>query len=132
MLPAAVMLLLAYWLVQRRDPGQGAAVAMMLGFATLVLPFATLFFSHVLSACLGFAAYCLLWREREREAGRGPRLGLIAGAGALAGYGVSTEYPLALLAVLLGVYAVWRRDPVKPGLAYAAGFARRTAAAAAV
>ncbi len=121
-LPAVVMLLLAYWLVERRDRGQGAAVAITLGLATLVLPFATLFFSHVLSACLGFAAYCLLWRDRELEPERGPRLGLIAGAGALAGYGVSTEYPLALLAVLLGVYAVWRRDPLKPGLAYAAGF----------
>ena len=115
-LPAVVMLLLAYWLVERRDHGQGAAVAITLGLATLVLPFATLFFSHVLSACLGFAAYCVLWRDRELEPERGPRLGLIAGAGALAGYGVGAEYPLALLAVLLGVYAVWRRDPLKPGL----------------
>lgn len=124
LLPAVVMLLLAYWLVQRRDRGQGAAVALTLGLATLILPFATLFFSHVLSACLGFAAYCLLWRERELGPGGSTarRLGLIAGAGVLTGYGVSTEYPVALLAVLLGVYAVWRKDPVKAGLAYGAGF----------
>lgn len=116
-LPVVITLLLAYWLVERRDPGQGAAVGLTLGLATLLLPFATLYFSHVLSACLGFAAFCLLWLERER--GRG--LGLIAGAGALVGYGVATEYPLALLAVLLGLYVIWRQAPIKAGLAYAAG-----------
>jgi hypothetical protein len=116
-LPAAIMMLLAFWLVQRREPDQGAAVALTLGLATLVLPFATLFFSHVLSACLGFAAFCLLWLERDRGGG----LALIGGAGALAGFAVSTEYPLAVLAALLGLYVVWRRAPVKPALAYGAG-----------
>jgi hypothetical protein len=116
-LPAAIMMLLAFWLVQRREPGQGAAVALTLGLATLVLPFATLFFSHVLSACLGFAAFCLLWLERDRGGG----LGLIAGAGLLAGFAVSTEYPLAVLAVLLGLYVIWRRAPVKAAIAYGGG-----------
>jgi hypothetical protein len=83
----------------------------------LLLPFATLYFSHVLSAFLGFAAFLLLWLERERGHG----LGLIAGAGLLVGYAVSTEYPLALLAVLLGVYVIWRGSPVRPALAYGAG-----------
>jgi len=117
-LPAAVIMLLSFWLVRRRDPGQGAAVAVTLGLSTLLLPFATLFFSHVLSACLGFAAYCLLWYERERGHG----LWLIASAGALVGYGVSTEYPLGVLAVILGLYVLLRPAPVRPVFAYVAGF----------
>ena len=118
-LPVAILLLLAWWMVERRDPGYGAAVAITLGLGTLLLPFATLFFSHVLSACLGFAAFCLLWRERERG---GTGLAPIAAAGILAGYAVSTEYPLGVLAVLLGLYVAWRRRPVKPVLAYGCGF----------
>jgi hypothetical protein len=145
-LPAAVIMSLAYWLVQRRDPGEGAAVALTLGFATLILPFATLFFSHVLSACLRFAAYCLLWREREgREdggsggrrvdavdaadadgatgaaGGPGRRYGLLAAAGLLIGYGISTEYPLALVAVVLGLYAMWGPNPLQAAIAFGAG-----------
>ena len=91
----------------------------MLGFGTILLPFATILFSHVLSACLGFAAFYLLWRERERERGGG--LGLIAAAGVLAGYAIGIEYPLALLAGLLGLFVAWRRAPVKPVLAYGTG-----------
>ncbi len=116
-IPVAVIMLLGCWLVQRREPGQGPAVAVTLGLGTLLLPFATVFFSHVLSACLGFAAFCLLWRERERGHG----LALIAGAGVLTGYAVSTEYPLAILAVLFAVYVAWREKPIKPLLAYGIG-----------
>jgi hypothetical protein len=117
--PALIMLLLVYRLVERRDPGQGAIVAITLGMATIVLPFATMLFSHVLSACMGFAAFWLLSREREREGGG--RLGFILAAGVLAGYAVSTEYPLALLAGLLGLYVARRASPAKAVLVYSAG-----------
>ena len=49
----------------RLEPGLGIAAAVTLGGATLVLPFATLFFSHVLAATLGFAAFAVLLLERE-------------------------------------------------------------------
>lgn len=117
-LPVVIMLLLAYRLVERRDPGLGAAVGVMLGFGTLLLPFATILFSHVLSTALGFAAFYLLWRARERG---GTHLGMTLAAGVLAGYAIGTEYPLALLAGLLGILVAWRRDPVRPVLAYTAG-----------
>jgi hypothetical protein len=116
-LPVVITLLLAYRLIERRDPGVGAAVGLMLGFGTLLLPFATILFSHVLSTALGFAAFYLLWRARER----GGSLGMTLGAGVLAGYAIGTEYPLALLAALLGLFVAWRRDPVKPVAAYVAG-----------
>jgi hypothetical protein len=117
-LPAALIMLLAYWMVQRRERGRGAVVALLLGLATLLLPFSTLFFSHVLSAFMGFAAYCLLWRERDRGGG----LPWILGAGVMAGFGVSTEYPLGVLAVILGVYVLLRPRPARAVAAYCGGF----------
>src|SRR5438270_287855 len=109
---------IAFGWVERSEPGRGAAAAITLGLATLILPFATVLFSHVLSTTLGFAAFYLLWRQRDRGGG----VGWIAAAGFLAGYAVSTEYPLGLLAVLLAVYVAWRRSPVKPLIAYGTGF----------
>jgi hypothetical protein len=117
-LPALIIMLLSYWLIREREAGPGALTALTLGFGTMLLPFSTILFSHVFSACLGFAAFCLLWREREL--GRGG-LPAIAGAGLLAGYAISSEYPLGLLALLLGCYVAWRPQPARPLATYAAG-----------
>jgi hypothetical protein len=101
----------------RLEPGYGAAAAVTLGLCTLVLPFSTLYFSHVLAALLGFAAFALLWRAE--------RLRLVAVAGLLAGLAFATEYPLALGGAVLGVYAISRaragRERMRRGLAYAGG-----------
>ena len=63
----------------------GVVVALTLGLGTLLLPFSTMYFSHVLAACLGFAAYYLLWLERERV----QRPIFLVGAGLLAGLAVA-------------------------------------------
>jgi len=119
LLPAVILLVLVGSTVERIEPGLGTLTAATLGLATLVLPFTGLFFAHVLSALLGFAAFAVLWRERD-----GPqRPALVAGAGLLAGLAVTTEYPLALAGAVLGVYALARTLPVRRGLAYVAGVA---------
>lgn len=118
-LPMAIILLLGYRLVGERDPGQRAAVAITLGLGTLLLPFATMLFSHVLSASMGFGVFYLLWRWHQRGGG----LVRVAAAGALGGYAIATEYPLALLVAILGAFVVWRPKPLRPLLAYAAGVA---------
>ncbi len=116
-LPALVLLLLVRSVVERIEPGYGTAAAVALGAGTLILPFGTLFFSHVLSAMLAFAAFAVLWRERA-----GPeRLLLVGAAGALAGFAIVTEYPLGLAAIVLGFYAM--RRSIRRGAAYAAGIA---------
>src|SRR6185436_17614491 len=84
--PAIVLLLLVRWCAERIAPGFGTAAALTLGIGTLVFPFATLFFGHVLAATLSFAAFALLWKEREGP----PRWLLVAGAGVLAGLAVTT------------------------------------------
>jgi hypothetical protein len=116
-LPAILMLLLVRSLAERLEPGLGTAAALTLGVGTLVMPFATMLFSHLLAALLGFAAFAILWRERE-----GPRrIGLVAAAGLLAGLSITTEYPLAIVAGTIGVYALLRGDIVRRALTYGAG-----------
>jgi hypothetical protein len=115
--PALLMMLLVRALAERVEPGFGTAAAIALGAGTLVLPFATLLFAHVLSALLGFACFALLWREREGE----PRYAPLAVAGLLAGLAVTCEYPLAIAGAICGVYAISRGDLLRRGASYAGG-----------
>jgi hypothetical protein len=119
-LPALVLMLLVRRMGDRIEPGYGTAAAVTLGLCTMVLPFSTLYFSHVLAALLGFAAFAVLWRERDRSAGGS--LLLVALGGLLAGLAFASEYPLALGGAVLGLYAIARRGSrVRRGLAYAGG-----------
>ena len=119
--PAILLLCLVARVTNRVAPGTGTATALTLGAATLILPFSTLYFSHVLSALLGFAAFVLCLREREGP----PRLWLLALAGLLAGLAIVCEYPLAIVAMIVGVYAIARHGAglVRRGAAYGAGLA---------
>ena len=101
-LPAVVLLLLVWRLGDELVPGRGIAAAVTLGTATLVLPFATLFFSHLLAATLAFGAFALLWFQQHRV----PRLSVVGVAGVLVGCAVTTESSGAISAVVLGVYAL--------------------------
>src|SRR4051812_16967207 len=116
-LPALGLMLLVRRLGDRLESGYGAAAAVTLGLCTMVLPFSTLYFSHVLAALLGFAAFAVLWR-----AGACGRLPLVALAGLLAGVAFASEYPLALGGAVLGLYAIRARgERLGRGLAYAGG-----------
>ena len=119
-LPALGLMLLVRRTGERLEPGYGVAAAVTLGLCTMVLPFSTLYFSHVLAALLGFAAFAVLWRERDRAAGGS--LPLVALGGLLAGLAFASEYPLALGGAVLGLYALGRRGTrVRRGAVYAAG-----------
>ena len=105
-LPGLIMLLLVWRLAESIEPGYGAATAVILGLGTLALALSTLLFSHVFCACLGFAAFVLMWREREGP----PNPWYLGVAGLLMGYAGSSEYPMFFAAVVLGLYLVSRRD----------------------
>ncbi|HWX43933.1 MAG TPA: hypothetical protein VNY52_01260 [Solirubrobacteraceae bacterium] len=115
-LPGLLLLLLVWRAAERLQPGFGAAAAVTLGLGTIVAPLSTLLFSHVFTAFLGFAAFTLLMRERDGP----PRAWLTGAAGLAIGYAISSEYPLALLGGVLGLYLLSRRDALTPG-----GVARR-------
>jgi hypothetical protein len=98
-LPGIGLLLLIRRAVEWIEPGLGTAVAAILGLGTLVLPFSTLLFAHVPAAGLAFLAFCLL------QPGCTATWLHVMGAGAAAGLAVAVDLPLALPAVLLGLYA---------------------------
>lgn len=118
-LPGMVLLLLVQRFGDRIEPRFGTIAAVTLGAATLVLPFSTVFFSHILSAVLGFVAFILLERERETS----PRPWLAGAAGLAAGLAVTVEYPLGLVAVALSAYFLGGAERVRRGIAYAVGVA---------
>jgi hypothetical protein len=115
-IPAILLFLLVRAVGDRLAPGTGLMSAIALGLGTMVLPFATMYFSHIPAAAASFAAFALLVRERD---GPSRPLGLFA-AGLLAGLAVLFEYPTALIAlVLLGYVGVHPR--LARGAAYASG-----------
>lgn len=116
-LPFLALLLLVLVAVNGVWPGYGAPTAILLGSGTLLLPFATLLFGHMLSATLGFAAFVLLLLERQR----GPSAWRVGLAGLLAGFAVVVEYPLAIVALVLAGYAASGPQVPRRLGAYAAG-----------
>lgn len=119
LLPSLALLVIVARMTNRVAPGTGTAAALTLGAATMILPFSTLYFSHVLSALLAFAAFALAWTEREGS----PRLRRLAAAGLLAGLAIVCEYPLAIAAIVVGLYVISRRGAgfIRRGLVYGAG-----------
>ena len=110
-LPGLLLLVLVWGVAERLQPGFGAATAVTLGLGTMALALSTLLFSHIFTAFLGFAAFALLMRERD---GPPARVAARAAAGLTIGYAISSEYPLALLAGVLGLYLLSRRDALTP------------------
>lgn len=109
-LPGLLLLLLVGHLAERLEPGYGAATAVILGLGTLALPLSTLLFSHIFTAFLGFAAFALLFWERDGP----PNPWLLGVAGLALGYAGVSEYPLFFVAVVLGLYLLSRRDALNP------------------
>jgi hypothetical protein len=117
-IPGVLLLLAVRWAADRFVPGYGTAAALTLGVATVVMTFAAEFFSHVISAGLAFAAFCVLMKERDGP----PGWGLVAAAGLLAGLAVTFEFQTGLVGVVLFAYALSRRtDLPRRGVAYAGG-----------
>lgn len=116
-LPAVGLMLLMLVAVERLYPGYGGLTAVLLGAGTMLLPFATLLFGHMLSATLGFAAFVVLLLERLRR----PSWLLAVAAGLLAGYAVVVEYPLGIVALVLAAYVASGHRPAPRLAAYVGG-----------
>lgn len=104
-LPTGILAALLYAFLARLgvDGTWRAVVALTYGLGTMALPFAGEFFSHQLAAVLLFGGFVLLYRIRHGELRE--RLAPVA-AGFLLGYAILTEYPTALIAGALGIYAL--------------------------
>lgn len=100
-LPAAVLAVLMRRLALRAAPRGATVAALALAFGTMLLPFATVLFSHVLAGALGLGAYLLVSRPR-------PGRGALAAAGLVAGLAVTVEYTMAFVALLVAAVALAR------------------------
>jgi hypothetical protein len=88
--------------------GTAALLSVAYAFGTLAFPYATLFYSHQLTAALVLFAFALLVRARgEGEWTRGA----MASGGFLLGYAIATEYPAALAVAAIGLYALATARP---------------------
>src|SRR3954453_5213611 len=117
-IPGVLMLFAVRWAADRFVPGYGTAAAITLGVSTIVMTFSAEFFSHVISAALAFAAFCILIKERD-----GPmRRWAVFAAGLLAGLAVTFEFQTGLVGAVLIFYALARRsDRLRRATAYAGG-----------
>lgn len=116
-IPAVGILFMVRRLGERFEPGYGAAAAITLGVATMLMVFAAEFFSHAISTALAFAAFALLVRERDAPSS----LRLVAASGLLAGLAVSFEFQVGLVGAVLFFHAVLR--DAAPRLRRAAAYA---------
>ena len=110
-IPAVGLMFLMRWVADFLQPGTGLPTALALGLSTLVFPFATQLFSHVLAALLLFGAFALGLRERQGT----ERWSMVFATGLLLGISVDVEYPTALAGLAIGLYVVLRSDAVSAG-----------------
>ena len=82
-------------------------VVLTIWLGTLIFPYSTLFFSHLLAASLLTIAFYFVFELRPESST--PRHRLLYGwsAGLLIGLSVAVEYPAALLGAVLAGYALW-------------------------
>ena len=100
-LPAALLAILMRRLAWRISPRHATVSALAVATATLLLPFATVLFSHVLSAYLALLSYTLLQR-------RSPSPAVLVSAGFVAALAVTVEFSAALVGFVLFGVAVAR------------------------
>lgn len=101
--PAIALALLMRRLVQRVHPAYATRVALALAIGTVLLPFSSLLFGHMLAALGVFGGWYLL-RDGDRTNGA------LVGAGALMAAAVGTEFTMivAVAAVMVASIAVYR------------------------
>jgi hypothetical protein len=91
--------------------------ALTYGLATPAFPYAGMFFSHQLVAFLLFAAFYLIFRQRKTQIS----CWQLIVVGLLLGWSVITEYPTALIAGGVALYALWSQRALRTVLWIAVG-----------
>jgi hypothetical protein len=93
----------------------------LLAIGTVSLPYSSNFYSHELVAAFLFVAFALLFLYSRQRAGRWA----LPAAGALLGLSFLTEYTVALVIAIIGLYGLWllRADARSLGLLCLGGVA---------
>lgn len=126
-LPAAAIPFIVLGASPAGERGARAWLALMLGLATPLLTYGTLFFSHVASGALVAVGWTMM-RAAGREGGGGRPRSRTLLAGLLSGSAVATEYAAAIPAVILLIWTIRRSGPAA-GAAFVCGAALGSAPA---
>jgi hypothetical protein len=131
--PTALLCVLIYRLLARFWAGQGSRifVALAYGLLTPAFAYANAYYGHQLSAVLLFAGFYLLFPfdPSQNPGSAKPNVIRMLSVGLLLGYSVVTEFPAALIAGILTLYALYvsyrvgaltRAAPMIAGLAICA------------
>ena len=103
-------------------PGWSLLVSAVYALGTIAYAYSIWFFSHQITAVLLFCAFLALFMGVRNQPPGNRALLFSALAGLLAGYSVISEYPTAVIACLLGAYALTVAvDRPRAGLAFLAG-----------
>lgn len=117
-LPCAIGMVVLYWLMlrMRSTPREAVLCTLTIGLASIFFPFATLFFSHAVTAILLLIGFYQIFSCRG-ETWRAALGGFCLGSA------IMFEYPGAAGAGLIGLYAIWkhRRAPKAIGLVVLGG-----------
>jgi len=85
---------------------RAAALALLMAFGTILFPYATEMTGEPIAAvCLFASFYLLATNQNDHDSDRA------IFAGVLAGWGVLCDYPAALIAIILAIYALVRLRP---------------------
>jgi len=108
-MPAAALGALFFLALVRLDvsPIPAAVGALAYGLGTPAAPYAGNFYSHQLVAALLFGAFLVAWPRKAGPSGPALASGLLCGL--LLGWALISEYPAALPAAIIGLYALVRR-----------------------
>jgi hypothetical protein len=94
------------------------AATFTLGLGTMMFPFSTLFFDHVLVAgLLLWSLLLIVWAQKasawsaEAMSARGRGAGWLLVAGLLIGFGIMCNYLVTVCAILYSAYALWVLRP---------------------
>lgn len=109
--PAALLGVLLYNVLENWIASKSTRllVTLVYGLATPAFAYGGMLFTHQLVAFLLFAAFYLVFQQR-RQPIHGGRMFLI---GVLLGWAVITEYPAALIAGGVALYALWSQQSVQ-------------------
>lgn len=109
-LPSALFAVVFFWFLGLFGLGRLARWlgTLLYALGTVALPYSTVFYSHQIAAACLFTAFALLYRWQARRAAWMP-----PAAGFLLGFAFFTEYTVAIIIGLVGLYALWvlRRSP---------------------
>ncbi len=111
-LPCAFGLVVLFWLLLKfkASEREAAVITIAVGLGTIYFPFATIFFSHSATGALLITGFYQIFSYRKEK-------WRLVVAGFALGFAIIFEFPAAIAAAFIGLYAIWRLRKEPRGIA---------------